>query len=717
MRVFIAEKPSLARAIADGLGNGKKNAGFISCGQDAVTWCVGHLFELAAPEDYDPAYKKWDRALLPIVPSPWKIKPRADVGDQIKIVGDLLRQADSVVNAGDPDREGQLIVDEVLEHFRFRGAVQRIWLSSLDVRSVAKALSSLSDNAKHAPLRDAARARSRADWLVGLNATRALTLLGRESGFDGVLSLGRVQTPTLNLVVTRDREIAAFKPRDYFTLKARFDHPSGSFTGVFAPSDEQPGLDADGRLTDAAVVNALLQNARGKTGSVKAVTREKKKKAPPLPHCLSSLQKAASARLNMTAQQVLDTAQKLYESKLTTYPRTDCRYLPVEQFEDAGAILGSLAAVQSLARTAGNADAGLKSAAWDTGKVTAHHAIIPTGEIPPPSLFVLEHDLYRMIAEAYCLQFYPPLQYESQKIRVAVDNTIWEARGRMILDAGWTSCAQDEDEDEKGDKDEAQALPAVREADAVTCADVEKLAKKTAPPPKWTEGTLIEAMANVHRFVADAAARATLKENEGIGTEATRAGILETLKKRGYLKVQGKALVSTDLAWQVTDLTPPVLKDPVTTAQWESKLENIAKGALSLESFMAEQVRALPDMIAPLLSGDALRVRGVRAYPCPVCGKAMHKKNGAHGPFWSCSAYPECKTTLPDDKGKPGERKSTAKDSGHICPDCGKPLRVLQKTSKAGKPYELFSCSGYPQCKSSFFGKGGKPDFNARPGK
>ncbi|MDR2055465.1 MAG: DNA topoisomerase 3 [Desulfovibrio sp.] len=715
MRVFIAEKPSLGRAIADGLGGGQKKAGFIACGRDIVTWCFGHLFELASPEAYDSAYKKWDRAVLPIIPGAWKVGPRSDVAEQIKVVGELLSKADSVVNAGDPDREGQLIVDEVLEHFHFRGKVERIWLASLDARSVAKALSSLTDNAKHAPLRDAALARSRADWLVGLNATRAITLLGRESGLDGVLSLGRVQTPTLNLVVTRDREIAAFKPKDYFTLKARFEHPSGAFSGVFKPSDEQPGLDSDGRLTDAAVVNSLLQNVRGKTGSIKAVTREKKKKAPPLPHCLSSLQKAASARLNMTAQEVLDTAQKLYENKLTTYPRTDCRYLPVEQFEDASRILMLLHCVPGLEQTAANADGKLKSEAWNTNKITAHHAIIPTGEIL--DLSGNERAIFQMIAEAYCLQFYPPLQYESQKISVTVDNTIWEARGRMILDAGWTSCARDDDEEEKEDRELSQSLPAVMEGDAVTCADVEKLAKKTTPPPKWTEGTLIEAMANVHRFVADAAAKATLKENEGIGTEATRAGILETLKKRGYLKAQGKALVSTDLAWQVMDLTPPVLKDPVTTAQWESKLENIAKGTFSLESFMAEQVRALPDMIAPLLSGEALRIRGVRVFPCPVCGKAMQKKNGAHGLFWSCTAYPECKTSLPDDKGKPGERKSTAKDSGHVCPDCGKPLRVLRKTSKAGKPYELFSCSGYPHCKSSFFGKGGKPDFNARPGK
>jgi DNA topoisomerase-3 len=307
-------------------------------------------------------------------------------------------------------------------------------------------------------------------------------------------------------------------------LKARFEHPAGRFTGRFKPADDQPGLDPDGRLVDAGIAAALAQSMSGKRGSVADVKREKKKKAPPLPHCLSSLQKAASAKLNITAQQTLDAAQTLYEAKLTTYPRTDCRFLPVEQFADAGRILGALADVPDLKNAVSGADAKLKSAAWNTSKITAHHAIIPTGEAPG-DLAEAVRSLYLMICEAYCLQFYPPFEYESQKIGVKVENTLWEAKGRLVLRAGWTSCAQEEEE-EDGKKDDGQALPNVKTGDDVTCADVEKLAEKTKPPARWTEGTLIEAMAGIHRFVADASAKATLRENEGIGTEATRAGIL-----------------------------------------------------------------------------------------------------------------------------------------------------------------------------------------------
>lgn len=714
MRLFIAEKPSLGRAIADGLGGGRKGNGCIVCGDDTVTWCFGHLLKQCDPDEYDPALRFWHRDTLPIIPAAWKLKPKRDAVEQLEVIGGLLRKSDSVVNAGDPDREGQLLVDEVLEHFRYRGPVQRIWLASLDARSVAKALGSLSDNTARAPLRDAARARSRADWLVGMNATRALSILGQEAGRDGVLSLGRVQTPTLALVVARDREIAVFKPVDYHVLQASLEHPEGAFAALFVPAETQPGLDSEGRLVDAAAAQAVADTVRGAPGTVTGVTREKKKKDAPLPHCLSSLQKAASSRYNMTAQQVLDTAQSLYEKKLTSYPRTDCRYLPSEQFGDAGRILNVLSGVPGLESAAKGADAGLKSGVWNTKKVTAHHAIIPTGETPG-GLTEREKQLYGMIALGYILQFYPALRYEAQKIRVNIGDTVWEARGRCILEPGWTTCGEEEDE-EKKEKD--QSLPAVRNGDVVSCSDVAILKKKTTPPPRFTEGSLIEAMANVHRFVTDARAKATLRENEGIGTEATRAGILETLKQRKYLKPEGKALVSTALAGQVIDLVPQILKDPVTTAQWESRLEAVARGENTLEAFMADQVRELPQLVAGIFAADVKKLTGSGpAHPCPQCGKALHRREGAKGAFWGCSGYPECRVTLPDEGGKPGAVKagSPCELTEFVCPKCGKPLELRHGVSKkSGRPYDWYGCSGYPACRERFFARDGKPDFEGQ---
>ena len=767
MRLFIAEKPSLGKAIAAELGVTQNNQNFQVCGSDVVTWCFGHLLEQYDPDDYDEAWKLWRRNSLPMIPREWRLKPKESARAQLQVISNLLAEAATVVNTGDPDREGQLLVDEVLEHFHYTGPVQRIWLASLDSRSIQKALATLKDNRDYANLRDSARARSQADWLIGMNATRAMTLRGRESGRDGVLSMGRVQTPTLALVVNRDREIAAFTPIDYLVLQATLQHDAGMFSALFKPSEPQPGLDSEGRLVDGATAQGIMDAVRGKNGIITSVTREKKKKPVPLPHCLSSLQKAASSKLGMTAQQVLDTAQSLYEKKLTTYPRTDCRYLPEEQFGDTARIITALSGLEAVTA---KADSALRGPVWDTKKITAHHAIIPTGE-EPRSLTAQEKELYLMIAVQYFLQFYPPMLYEAQKILATIVETAWEARGRMIIEPGWTGFAAEEDDEDAKKKEAEQSLPSVGNNDAVLCADVDALKKKTTPPSRFSEGSLIEAMANVHRFVSDAKAKAVLKENEGIGTEATRASILETLKGRGFIAASGKSLVSTPLGQSLIDMTPDTLRDPVTTAQWEQRLEAITRGETSLEDFMREQYAALPLLLAPVLSTFAALQPG--AFPCPKCGKALRRREGKNAGefFWSCSDA-DCRTFLPDEDGKPGKPRERAIPSEHpcpvcgrplysgkndrgtywacynkqghpdgnnvflpddngtpgqpkeksprvvtefTCPDCGKALLYRQGTSKAGKPYEVFSCSGYPNCKTSFWGKDGKPDFNRRP--
>ena len=669
MRLFIAEKPNLAKAIANGLGNGRTESGCIRCGNDVVTWCFGHMLELAWPQDYRPEYAQWRREHLPIIPSEWKYHVKKDSAKQLAVIGSLLREADSVVNAGDPDREGQLLVDEVLEHFSYHGPVARIWLPSLDDKSVRIALNGIRDNAPYAPLRDAARARSLADWLVGINATRAMTIKGREGGRSEVLSLGRVQTPTLALVVARDREITHFKPADYFVLKASLVHTSGEITATFVPSETQAGLDASGRLVDLTQVAAVLERVNG----------------------------------SMSAQEVLDTAQSLYERKLTTYPRTDCRYLPEEQYQDAASVLNALSTVPGLEQVAGTADATLKSAAWNTKKVTAHHAIAPTGELPPDNLKPEERNLYFMIVTAFCLQFHPPMRYEARKIVLNLADTRWEAAGRRMVDAGWTAFFK---EDEEDDGQTEASLPPVEQGDAVTCRAVESVRKKTSPPSRFSEGTLIEAMANVHRFVGDADAKATLRETKGIGTEATRARVLETLKERGYLTLDKKAIVSTPLGREIIDLTPPALKDPITTAEWESRLEAIAQGRETLDAFLAEQKKILPDLLAPIL-GD-----GKPAFPCPTCGAALNRrkrrKDGSW--FWGCTAYPDCPVILPDDNGKPGKARPKPALSEHVCKACGKPL-VKRSTAKG----EFYGCSGYPGCKKTWpVAPNGAPDFDAK---
>ncbi|HRF89204.1 MAG TPA: DNA topoisomerase 3 [Desulfobacter postgatei] len=693
------------------MGEAEKRNGYIECGPDIVTWCFGHLLEMDQPEAYDEKYKTWKKEDLPILPNAFNASVRKDAAAQMKIIGKLLQDAECVVNAGDPDREGQLLVDEVLEYHDYAGSCQRIWLAALDDKSVKKALSSMADNNDYTGLRDAARARSQADWLVGMNCTRAMTLVGRDAGSQGVLSLGRVQTPTLALVVNRDLVIENFKPHPYFSLHVEILHDAGTFTGTFQPLDIQKGLDDQGRLINPDEAFRIKKEVSGQAGKIIEAVTEKKKKNPPLPHCLSSLQKAASAKLGMGAKQVLDVAQALYEKKLTTYPRSDCRYLPEEQFDEAGRVFAVLTNVSGLEQIAGNTDCLIKSAAYDTKKVTAHHAIIPTGETPS-NLSDDESALYRMIAQSFCIQFYAAMEFEAQKILTGINNTVWKSTGRTILNPGWTAFIREQEDEDAED----QVLPGVHQNDNVTAAQVDIKSQKTKPPARFTEGTLIEAMANIHRFIEDAEAKKTLKENEGIGTEATRAGIIETLKARHLLELQKKNIISTDLGRQLVKMAPEVLTDPVTTAKWESRLSAIADGKESLSGFMTDQSIQVPELVKAIFALQLAPLPGTHL--CPECGRPLRRQKSQKGSwYWGCFNQDGHATPvfLNDKNGKPDlTPKKKIELSEHKCRACGKPLvkRESKKKGKGGRKNYWWGCSGFPECKERYFDDNGKPRFN-----
>lgn len=710
MRVFIAEKPSLAGIIAQGLGGGPKKDGFYDCGQDIVTWCFGHLFEPVMPEGYGEQFRQWRRDTLPIVPEKWRLEPRKDEGvaAQIKVIRSFLSRADCVVNAGDPDREGQLLVDEVIEECGYTGKTLRVWLTSLNDAAVAHALAHLEENARYAHLHDSALARQRADWLVGFNATRAMTIKGREAGYVGIMGQGRVQTPTLALVVNRDKARADHRSQVFYVLRGTFTHGDIRFQATFAPDETMSGLDDKGRIADQSVAKGIADGASGKSGVVTACEKELKVKQPPLPHCLSTLQVMANSKFGMSAQEVLDTAQALYEKKLTTYPRTDCQYMASAELADAERIVAMLRQVPGLEDVAGGCDLTLKSAAWDDGKLGAHTALAPTGDAPS-GLSEKEAQVYGLIATVYCLQFYPAYQYQAQKLTLDCQGT-WVARGQTVIEAGWTARQAD---DEEKDEDSGQALPELAKDAPVTCAGVERQVKKTSPPPRYTEGALIKDMASVHRFITDPAAKAKLKETEGIGTEATRAKTIEILKERKYIRADGKALVSTELGQRLIEMTPPELKNPVTTAQWETRMTLIASGKASLEDFLNDQIAALPGLLAGLLDAGK---PFPPAYPCPECGRPLRRiskkelKDGKKEYFWGCAGYKDgCQYTAPDDDGKPG-KKVPQVVSPHKCSKCGKGM--IRKESKKKKGSFFWSCSGYPACTGLCFDKGGRPDFS-----
>ena len=437
MRLFIAEKPSLGRAIAHYLPTAGKPVGspatHLVCGSDVVTWCFGHLLEPVDPEGYDPRYKAWSCDTLPILPEQWKLEPRKDALGQIKAIRGLLKECSEVVHAGDPDREGQLLVDELLDYLGNRKPVRRIWLAALDEASVRKALADLRDNARYAGLKAAAEARQRGDWLVGMNLTRAYTLAGRRQGYDGVLSIGRVQTPTLALVVNRCLAIEAFVPKDFFTVEARIATAPGAFVATWRPGDDVP-VDEAGRVLDRRIADAVRAKVDGQPARVTRFEAKVHDQPPPLPYSLATLQQAANRRHGLGAQAVLDVAQELYEARLASYPRTDCPYLPDSQRAEAERVLSGLpAAYAELVR---QADLALRSPAWNDAKVTAHHAIIPTGEAHR-NLSERQRQVYDLIVLAYLAQFFPPYRYRETRLQLDVAGEVFAATGRTPVAPGW----------------------------------------------------------------------------------------------------------------------------------------------------------------------------------------------------------------------------------------------------------------------------------------
>lgn len=696
-RLFIAEKPSLAFAIAEEIGIKGKESGCYVCKDDsAVTWEFGHMLEQFLPEEYDPALKVWSPRTLPITPDVWKMKPKEQDGvkKQIKIIKDLSSKSASIINAGDPDREGQLLVDELLEYFQNKKPVQRIWLASLDPKSISNSLRDLKDNQNFLPLKNAALARSRADWLVGFNLTRAMTLSGQRQGLDSgvVLSIGRVQTPTLALVVERDREIENFKAVDYFVPTITIQHPNGLFKGVWVPDELKYSLDPENRLIDLALAQKIIQKLNGQSGNVSSIKNQPKKEPPPLLYNLSTLQKVASSKFGFSAKDTLSITQDLYEGKIITYPRSDCRYLPEEQFDDAKNILNKLQ-LQGF-KDAVNANPKLKSAAWNTKKITAHHGIIPTG-VKPAELSENKQKIYQLIVESYLQQFYPAMEYVAQQIITSFGGELWKSTGSVILNPGWTIIGKD------AQKEKTTELPSVKPDDDVLCHDIKIENKQTKPPARFTEGTLIEAMASIHKFVKNPDIKKILKETSGIGTDATRVNIIETFFARNYIIKKGKQLISTELGRTVIDVTPKALTDPGTTALWEDFLGQIALGEASMEDFMSQQISLLPQMIKIALEADFPQSLIGKRHECPECKSALKrmksKKNKKF--YWVCFQKErhsnEEVVFLPDDKGKPGQayvKKDATNSPTAPCPESGCTEVMVLLQSQKNESFYYWKC-------------------------
>lgn len=712
MQLYLCEKPSQARDISRVLGLRQKGDGCLMGDDKIVTWCFGHLLEMASPDAYDEAFKRWAFDTLPIVPNSWKLDVKKDARKQFKIIQQLLKKATSVVVATDADREGETIAREILELCRWQGRIERLWLSALDDSSIRKALDNILPGAKTEPLYYAGLGRARADWLVGMNLTRAYTLIGKQHGHDGVLSVGRVQTPTLNLVVERDLLIEQFKPTAYYDLIAEFGTTTGMFTAKWQPPTGVS--DSEGRCTNQQAALTVAQRIDARQGTITKATTELKKEPAPLPFDLSSLQQEASKRWGMGAQEVLDTAQALYEThKALTYPRTDCPYLPESQFAESALVLAVLTqSDQRYTSLVDKADSAKRSRAWNDKKITAHHAIIPTATATNiERMNINEQRLFDLVCRRYIAQFYPEYEYQQTAITVVVCDETFKASGRIPTVQGWRLVLGKESGDEQ--EQDQQPLPSLSEGMVARVHKATVETKQTKPPARYTEGTLIAAMKSVGKQIEDPKLRKVLRETSGIGTEATRAGIIETLLQRGFVTRQKKHLVSTATGRALVAMLPATIKAPATTALWEQGLEDIAQGRGELATFIAGQTRWLEEVLrqakqtVPTRDSQQSFGGSNDQHPCPDCGKPLRRRKGKTGFFWGCSGYPECKTTRPDNKGKPGKAKPAAPAKqgqtkakiGDNCPQCRKGKlvqRFIKNGKNTGKPF--MGCTAYPKC-------------------
>ena len=660
-RLFIAEKPSMGRAIAQGLealGNKSRSAdGCIHVGSDTVTWLFGHILEQYSPDEYDEKYKRWHIEDLPIVPSVWKLKVKPDAKKQYKIVSALAKEADEIVHAGDPDREGQLLVDELLAHIGVLKTkpVKRILLNALDVKSVQEALRHIRPNDEFVGLRNSALARSRADWLIGMNLSRIYTILARSAGYDSVVNVGRVKTPTMGLVVRREIEIRTFKPVTFFTPQVEFRHANGSFRAKWK-AQEQDGVDEEGRILKKDLAEEILTASSVPPAKIESVEQKKGTSPQRLPYSLSALQIDAGKIFGYSPQEVLDTQQALYEKKLTSYPRSDCDYLPENQFGDAAAILKNLAAADSsLERFIEKADLSIKSRAWNDKKVSAHHAIVPTTvETKLSDLSEKEKNLYMLIAKSYIAQFYPAQEFLSTKVELSAGGEMFTASGKVILQQGWKSLYQNDVKKDEEEREEQQSLPDMQQGDSVEFAGGKIVEGVTKPPARFTPATLLKAMKEIHKYVHDKELAASLKECSGIGTEATRAGMIDELEKRGFIKKAGKNFVPTEIASSMCRILPESLIYPDLTARWEDALDKIGKKEMSLADFGAQQKRFLDELLA---GAKEAKIPPPRNLPlCPACKKPLRRRKSKKGTwFWSCSGYPDCTKAFADERGKPGK--------------------------------------------------------------
>ena len=688
MIVCIAEKPSVARDIAHVLGANESHDGYMEGNGYQVTWTFGHLCELKYPEDYSPLWKRWSLGALPMVPPRFGIRLKSDRGveKQFAVIRRLMQSAERIINCGDAGQEGELIQRWVMQKAGARCPVDRLWISSLTEEAIREGFAHLRPQADYRSLYEAGLCRAIGDWLLGMNATRLYTLkYGRREQGAQPLSIGRVQTPTLALIVRRQQEIENFKPEPYwvlstvyrdttFTAEAGQDDEEGAPEGnATAPAGEAAGKQAAalrrGFRTEAEGQEAL-RKIEGQPFTVTAVAKKNGTEAPPRLFDLTSLQVECNKKLGYSAEQTLGLVQSLYEKKVTTYPRVDTTYLSDDIYAKCPGILRGLREkYDALLAPLRGGPLRKSKKVFDSSKVTDHHAIIPTG-VPPRALTAEEQSVFDLVARRFIAAFYADCRYSSTTVRGEAAGVPFKATGKQILEPGWRDVFKDTasaPDDEAAEGKQERTLPAFTKGESGPHRP--QLAQKTTQPPKpYTEATLLRAMETAGRTVESEELREALKEN-GIGRPSTRAAIIETLFRRGYVRRQRKTLYATPTGVELIGIIHgDLLKSAELTGIWERKLRDIEHGAYDAASFIEELKQMVDKIVRDVLADNTGR------HVAAATGEKPAKTAAT-------AAGQTAKTSPAAGKTAAGKPKRKIIRAGSPCPLCGEGKVIKGKTA------------------------------------
>ena len=657
--LVLAEKPSVGKELARVLGCKKFGGGFISGDRYIVTWALGHLVTLADPEHYGKQYKSWRLADLPMLPDKMALEVIPATKKQYSVVRGLLKsdEVSSLIIATDAGREGELVARWIIQKAGFKKPIQRLWISSQTDRAIREGFQNLKDGKAYENLYASAQARAEADWLVGLNVTRALTCK-----YNAQLSAGRVQTPTLALIVERENAIRKFVAKDYFNLKADL----GVLTATYRDANNQTAI------AERAKAEAIGAAVRGQKFKLAKLTKTNKKTPPPALYDLTELQRDANKQFGFSPKQTLSVMQSLYERhKALTYPRTDSRYLtddivPTLPERVRAVAFGDFAPVTSAIfkekRT-------IAKSCINNAKVTDHHAIIPTEQgVNYLDLNDDERKIYRLVVQRFLTCFFDAYQYCSIKAELTCGEHRFTAAGREITDKGWKK-VYDAAVEEEDTEEEEQTLPALSEGMEFVCDSVLIKSGKTTPPSRYTEATLLSAMENPSAFIEDKKMREYI--GGGLGTPATRADIIEKLFSSFYVEKSGKSIVPTSKGQQLINLVPSDLKEPLLTAKWEQTLDAISRGNADKKSFISE-IRGYADSLVKTVIREEKRYvhDNVTNTPCPVCGKMLLSVNGKRGKMLVCQDR-DC-----------SYRQNVSLKTGVRCPNCHKAMELYGEGEK-----------------------------------